>query len=153
MDRLPEIFARQSRRVALIAESFRRLTGRSLLENGATDPDSLWTAPLAVVAHDTAADPVFFFGNRLVLALFEMTPAAFAALPSRLSAEPGSRAERAELLARVARDGFMTDYSGVRVSARGRRFRIHRATVWNLLDEEGRIQGQAAAFAEWTFLA
>jgi hypothetical protein len=147
------MFASQGERIALIAGSFRRLIGRPLLADGADDAASVWAAPLAVVAHDTAADPVFFFGNRMALELFEMTPAAFAALPSRLSAEPGSRAERAELLARVARDGFMADYSGVRVSAGGKRFRIRRATVWNLIDDHGRVHGQAAAFADWTALA
>lgn len=152
MDMLPDFFAAHRARIALIASSFARLTGRPLLAGGAGDPDSLWAAPLVIVAHGTQADPIFFFGNRKALELFQMTPQAFAALPSRLSAEPISRESRAALLARVTRDGFVDDYAGVRVSATGRRFQITNATVWNLIDDAGRPQGQAAAFAEWLAL-
>jgi hypothetical protein len=53
------------------------------------------------------------------------------------------------LLERVRDHGFIDDYAGVRVSATGRRFRIERAVVWNLLDEAGRLHGQAATFAHW----
>ena len=73
-------------------------------------------------------------------------------MPSRLSAEPDLRSERAALMARVTRDGFIDDYSGVRVSATGRRFRIQKATVWNLDDDAGTRHGQAAAFSDWAFL-
>lgn len=136
-------------RLALIAASHMRLTGRHLVLPGDDPAAALWTARCAVVAHGTEADPVFFFGNRIALDLFEMTPEAFAALPSRLSAEPMLRDKRQALLERVARDGFIDDYSGVRVSATGRRFRIERATVWNLVDEAGAAHGQAAAFGRW----
>jgi hypothetical protein len=96
---------------------------------------------------------VFFFGNRVALELFEMDFAAFIALPSRLSAEPLLRNERKRLLARVAADGIISDYSGVRVSSTGRRFRIERATVWNLIDSQGVRHGQAALFDRWTPLS
>jgi hypothetical protein len=42
------------------------------------------------------------------------------------------------------------DYSGVRVSKSGRRFRIERAIVWNLTDAAGTHCGQAASFDRWT---
>jgi len=135
-------------RLALIAASHARLLGKPLL---AADDDDIarlmWIAPQAIVAHGLEADPVFFYGNRMALQFFEMDFAAFTRLPSRLSAEPVARAERAQLLARVSRDGFIDDYAGVRVSATGRRFRIERATVWNLIDEHGQCHGQAASFA------
>jgi hypothetical protein len=70
-------------------------------------------------------------------------------LPSRRSAEPRAQAERRRLLDRVSQHGWIDDYSGVRVAASGRRFRIAAATVWNLLDETGTAVGQAAAFARW----
>jgi hypothetical protein len=44
------------------------------------------------------------------------------------------------------------NYSGIRISASGRRFRIENATVWNLADAGGRIHGQAATFHHWTYL-
>jgi hypothetical protein len=37
----------------------------------------------------------------------------------------------------------------VRISRSGRRFEIVRATVWNVLDEQGNPAGQAAAFDQW----
>jgi hypothetical protein len=139
-------------RLALIAESFRRLVGQDLAGGGADLADALWAAPRAILAHGTEAEPVFFYGNRLTLRLFETTAEAFVATPSRLSAEPTHRAERARLLAEVARRGFIDDYSGVRISATGRRFRIEQAIVWNLVDAQGALHGQAASFARWTRL-
>ena len=129
-------------RLALIAESYHRLTGRQLLEAGET----LWAASRAIVAHGTEDDPVFFYGNRLALQRFEMSFAEFVRLPSRLSAEPQGREVRAALMERVTRQGFVDDYSGMRISSRGRRFMISNATVWNLLDEAGVYHGQAAVF-------
>lgn len=139
-------------RLALIAESHFRLTGRRLVDEGANPADLLWASPFVIVAHDTAPDPVFFFGNSRALALFETTPEDFTVMPSRLSAEAELRAERARLMARVTRDGFIDDYSGIRISATGRRFRIDRATVWNLADAAGCLHGQAAAFGNWTIM-
>lgn len=134
--------------MTLIEESFARLTGRPLLGPGET----LWDAPRAIVAHGTEADPIFFYGNRLALGLFELSAGDFARLPSRLSAEPLLREERQTLLERVSRDGFIDDYAGIRISSTGRRFRIEQATVWNLVDAEGRLHGQAATFDRWTRL-
>ena len=45
--------------------------------------------------------------------------------------------------------GAIEDYAGVRVSANGRRFMIEGATVWNVVDEDGRYYGQAATFPRW----
>lgn len=138
-------------RLALIAESFARLTGHALLDAPVTAA-ALWRAPMVILAHGTGADPVFFYGNALALELFELTAEALLRTPSRLSAETPDRAERARLLDEVARRGFIDDYAGVRVSSTGRRFRIEQATVWNLVDAAGGLHGQAAAFARWTRL-
>ncbi len=138
-------------KVLLIIESYRRLTGKALLatKNEASPQAGLWRAPCVVAAHGLEADPIFFYGNRLALEVFEMDFESFTRLPSRFSAEPLLREERARLLERVTRNGFIDDYSGVRISASGRRFRIESATVWNLIDGEGRCHGQAATFDRW----
>ena len=60
--------------------------------------------------------------------------------------------ERARLLDRVTRDGWINDYEGVRISATGKRFRISNAAVWNLTDIRGNALGQAAAFTDWTYV-
>jgi hypothetical protein len=139
-------------RLSLIAESFARLTGRPLLEPSDDLAAALWTAPFVLLAHGTEPDPLFFYGDRLALELFELTPEQLLRTPSRLSAEAPDRAERERLLDQVSRRGVIEDYAGVRVSATGRRFRIEQATVWNLIDETGESHGQAAAFDRWTRL-
>jgi len=113
---------------------------------------ALFHAPFAVVSHDTADDPVFNYANQKALELFEMDWQSITHTPSRLSAETVNREERQRLLAQVSANGFIDDYSGVRISASGRRFRIENATVWNLVDAEGRNAGQAAMFSNWLFV-
>lgn len=134
-------------RVALIAASFERLLGKPLASAGPDCVETLWNAPQAIVAHGTDDDPVFFFGNRAALAAFETTFEEFTRLPSRLSAEAPLRGERQTLLDRVTANGFIDDYAGIRISAKGRRFRIENAIVWNLIDADGTVRGQAATFA------
>ncbi len=140
------------RKIARIATSYEALAGHPLVEPGDDVASALWSAPAAIVAHGTEPDPVFFFGNETALRLFEMSFAAFTQLPSRLSAEPLQREERARLLGRVAQSGLITDYAGIRISATGRRFQIANCAVWNLTDEAGRPAGQAACFSDWTML-
>jgi hypothetical protein len=76
----------------------------------------------------------------------------FVALPSRKSAEAIDRAERQKLLDSVSKYGFVDDYQGVRISATGRRFRIERATVWNVVDSSKVYNGQAAVILHWSVL-
>ena len=136
----------------LIVNSYQQVMGRPLVPAGEDDGElwrTLWNAPRVVVAHGTQPDPVFCYGNRLALELFELDWTAFTALPSRYSAEPLAREERAALLDRVSRFGFIDDYAGVRISSTGKRFRISKATVWNLMDADGVYRGQAAAFSDW----
>lgn len=137
-------------RIALIAASHARLTGRVLVAQDGDVAAALWSLPAVVLAHGTEPDPLFFYANRAALDLFGLTAAEAIALPSRYSAERAERAERLRLLERVSRDGFIDDYAGVRVAKDGSRFRIARATVWNLIDAAGERHGQAATFADWT---
>ena len=139
----------------MLAESHHRWTGRRLgpAEN---DPRGLarflFEAPMVIVSHGTEADPVLNYGNAAALALWEMSWEELMRTPSRLTAESPERAERARLLETVTTHGFIDDYSGIRISRSGRRFRIARATVWNLVSAEGAPTGQAATFSDWTFL-
>ena len=134
--------------------SHRDLTGRDLIAtpSGADDvaiATALYHAPQVILAHNAGEDPVFIYANLCTQRLWELSWDAFLALPSRQSAAPHARAERAALLARVRLRGFIDDYRGERVSASGRRFTIEQATVWNLPSGSGR-SGQAATFARWT---
>lgn len=138
-----------------MARSLMRWTGRELWP-GTIDPLELaakvYEAPFVLVAHGGEADPVLNYGNRAALGLWEMTWEEFTCTPSRLTAEAPNREERARLLETVTRRGFIDDYSGVRISRTGRRFRIARATVWNLINENNQPCGQAARFDRWEFL-
>ena len=141
--------------VSILRRSLRQWTGRDLVScelSPETAARKVYFASFALVSHTTDPDPVFNYGNATALELFEMTWEAFTALPSRRSAEPLAREERARLLARVARDGYIDDYSGVRIAQSGKRFLIEGATVWNLLDEAGSYCGQAAMFDRWLHL-
>lgn len=137
-------------RLRVLAECFQRLTGAPLLpqlpDDGTELAAALWSAPFAIVAHGTEADPIFFYGNRYALACFEMTFADFTRLPSRLSAEPVNQAAREQALREVAERGWLAGYSGMRIAQSGRRFRITECTLWNLADAAGTPQGQAAIF-------
>lgn len=150
---LPHLTNEQRLRIVCIADSYQRLTGRPLVSVEGDPVEALWTAPLAIVSHGTEPDPIFYFGNRTALTLFEMDFATFTRLPSRFSAEPLLREERARLLERVTRDGIIEDYAGVRISATGKRFHISNASVWNLTDGTGTAVGQAATFSEWVYVA
>ena len=140
---IPEA-ALQDPRLSLIFDSYHRLTGKNLIER--FDPLAMWNADRAIVAHGLEADPVFFYGNRMALQCFAMDFDAFTRLPSRLSAEPLAQPLRARLLDEVAKQGYVDNYSGVRIARSGERFTISDGTVWNLVDEKGVCHGQAATF-------
>lgn len=143
----------QAASAELIVASHLRLVRRALLPAAGASDDlalRLYHATFCVLAHDTAPDPAFFYANLAAQQRFEMCWRDMVRLPSRLSAEPLLREERARLLACVSRQGYIDDYAGIRISASGRRFMIQRATVWNLVDADGRAVGQAAAFSEWS---
>jgi MEKHLA domain len=139
---------------ALLTGSYRRVVGRPLVpESVAARYAPRWLygqAPFILLAHDTAPDPVFIYANRTAQRCFEYGWAEFIGLPSRLSAERPSRDERQGLLNEVSRRGFVDGYQGVRIAKSGRRFRIEAATVWNLVDVDGVLRGQAALVPRWT---
>ncbi len=108
-------------------------------------------APFALLAHDTASDPLFIYANQTAQRCFEYGWEEFVGLPSRLSAEPGTpQEERAALLRSVAEHRYATGYCGVRISKSGSRFWIEDGTVWDLVDADGVQHGQAAVFHTWS---
>jgi len=137
----------------MLARSLKHFTGRELWPgnlSAAELAEQVFHAPFVLVSHGTEADPVLNYGNQA--ALWEMSWAELTRTPSRLTAEAPNREERARLLAAVARRGFIDDYSGIRISKTGRRFRLAQATVWNLLAENDQPCSQAAMFSDWKFL-
>ena len=141
--------------IQMIARSLKHWTGRELMPGNYTPgefAEKVFRAPLVLISHGIEPDPMLNFGNATALALWEMSWTELTHTPSRLTAEAPNREERTRLLAAVTARGFIDDYSGIRITRGGRRFRISRATVWNLLDENGNYSGQAATFSDWDFL-
>ena len=142
--------------VALLRHSFRHWTKRELVSPAMSHQDAarfLFQARFAVVSHDTAKDPIFNYANQTALSLFAMSWEDFTSLPSRMSAGPMEQPERQRLMDEVTGNGFIDNYSGVRIGRHGRRFLIENAVIWNLVEPHtGIYKGQAALIKEWKFL-
>ncbi|MEQ1629366.1 MAG: MEKHLA domain-containing protein [Gallionella sp.] len=133
--------------VALLRYSYHHWTGLHLVDAQLDDLaaiTALRDSPLAVVSHDTAADPIFNYANSAALQLFEMDWDSFTRLPSRLSAETANQEKRGKALEEVAQQGYTQGYAGIRIASSGRRFWIRDTTIWNVVSPEGVFMGQAA---------
>ena len=143
--------------VERILSSHQQAFGRPLLAGTGPTRDrrqaaqELFAAATVVLAHDGGTDPRFVYANRAALQLWRRPWRELVGLPSRLSAPPAQRDERAAALRR-ARQGANADYSGIRVDSRGRRFRLEGARLFSLHDGADRTDGQAACFSRWHWL-
>lgn len=134
-------------RACEILDSYRRLLGRDLVErsgDAAEDARRLFDLPLAVLAHDTSPAPLLDWANLAAARAFDATPEGLLGRASSATAPPDAVADRRQLFEILARRGFVTGYSGVRISLTGRRFVIEDVTVFSLADETGRPAGHAA---------
>lgn len=140
--------------IEMLLDSYRRLLGKPLLEGAAGQSlgQQAFVADFALLSHNTDVAPLFNYANRMALELFEFSWAEFIGMPSRLSAEPINREAREQLLAQVTSQGFIDNYSGVRIAKSGKRFLIERAVVWNVYDSRQNYYGQAACFSDWRLL-
>jgi PAS domain S-box-containing protein len=141
----------------LLTGSYQRLVGRALLPGTVAACDaSRWLyeeAPFVLLAHDASPDPLFIYANRAAQRRFEYSWEEFVGMPSRLSAEAPNRDERQAFLDQVLQQGFADNFRGQRITKSGRRFWIEAATVWNLIDVDGNLRGQAALVPRWTDIA
>jgi hypothetical protein len=96
------------------------------------------------------ADPILNYGNQAALDLWETTWEQLIRTPSRQTTEPFDQEERTRMLALAEQQGYFTGYRGIRVSARGQRFLVEGATVWNVLNHRNQRVGQAATFSRWS---
>jgi PAS domain S-box-containing protein len=139
---------------ALLSESYQRLVGTPMADRElATADGARWLyldAPFCLLAHNTSPDPTFVYANRAAQHRFGYSWEEFVGLPSRLSAGEPDQRERAEFMDTVRRQGYIDDYRGLRVAKSGARFWIEDATVWNLIDSDGALRGQAALIRRWT---
>lgn len=112
----------------------------------AADAELLDALPAIVLAHNGADDPVFTYANHAAAALWRTTIDQLVGMPSRLSAAPEHRDERAQALGSALDTGVIRDYSGQRQALDGTRFMIHDATLWTFVN----AKGQAATFTDWS---
>ncbi|WP_238403959.1 MEKHLA domain-containing protein [Paenibacillus paridis] len=139
---------------SLLLGSYRKWTGNELLALRAEADlrEQLFHAPTVILSHGAEPDPVLNYGNAAGLGLWEMEWDTFTRTPSRLTAEPMERQERDRFFEAVTANGYVDNYTGIRISSTGRRFYIVNATVWNVVDELGVYRGQAAAFSDYRYL-
>lgn len=161
-----------------LLSSFQRCTGKLLLPSGpecstlTLSPlltrelvQSLFEAPFVVVSHGIQADPIFNYGNRKALELWELSWDELTQMPSRKTAEVEFQGARSQMLAEALHKGYVDHYEGIRISSTGRRFRILDGIIWNVVDEmvvdeagdaselsEAHCWGQAAMFSRYEFL-
>ena len=142
----------------LLIESYFRKTQRPLFTEEidiSKASQALWEAPFAVVAHDASEpEPLFVYANAKALDLFETDWEQFTGgIPSTRSADPEKEVqeERTALLNKVLEQGYCDDYQGWRRSFKGARFKISKATVFNVDSPSGQRVGQAAVIREWEY--
>ncbi|MCY4044065.1 MAG: MEKHLA domain-containing protein [Cellvibrionales bacterium] len=143
--------------LSTVVESYQRCYSEPMFADtyqGSELVEKVWQAAFALVSHGTEDDPIFNFANQTALDLFEMDFETFTSLPSKQSAENEklTQTERDALLKEVTNSGCIDNYSGVRISAKGRRFFVENARVWNLTDTAGKHVGQAALLRQWKFI-
>ena len=140
--------------IQILCYSFQHWTGKPLIQISREDSPLeiaklLFNADLVVVSHGNQSDPVLNYGNQKALDLWKMDWQTFTSTPSRFTAEPIERSERKQLLAQAKSQGYISNYRGIRIGSNGDRFYINQAIIWNVVDQEGKLWGQAATFHDW----
>lgn len=139
----------------LLLDNYQNLLGHELIErkgNSEEQAKALFFSPFAVASHGTEADPIYNYGNQVILDLWERNWDEFVQTPSRLSAEPILREERQKILDKTTTQGYLKNYQCVRISRNGQRYKIEDIIIWNLQDDQGKYCGQAATFSNWSVL-
>ncbi|WP_055076437.1 MEKHLA domain-containing protein [Pseudanabaena sp. 'Roaring Creek'] len=144
--------------IQLLLYSFHHWTGNDLIpiadrQSPLEIANSLFNANFVVVSHGTQADPILNYGNQKALDLWKMDWQTLTSTPSRYTAEPIERSEREQLLAQAKSQGYISNYRGIRIASNGDRFYIDRAIIWNVVDKNNKLWGQAATFANWEAIA
>ena len=138
-----------------LLDSYVRLIKQEFITRDGTlqeQAERLFNSTFVVASHGLQDDPILNYGNQAALNLWEMDWEQFTQTPSRLTAEPVNREERARMLEQAQTHGYISNYRGIRISSTGKRFLVERATVWTIQKPDGTPLGQAASFSDWTYL-
>ncbi len=144
--------------IQLLLYSFHHWTGNDLIpitnhQSPLATANLLFNADFVIVSHGTQADPILNYGNQKALDLWKMDWQTLTSTPSRYTAEPMERSEREQLLAQAKSQGYISNYRGIRIASNGDRFYIDQAIIWNVVDRQGKLWGQAATFRNWDAIA
>lgn len=139
----------------ILLNSYQNLLGKDLIDRNISVEEQakrLFLAPFVVLSHGRESDPIYNYGNKIVLELWERDWDDLTKMPSRLSAEKMLRKERQQLLDQANNKGYITNYQGIRISKTGKRYQIKDVILWNLIDENNQYCGQGATFSQWILL-
>ena len=144
--------------IQLLLYSFHHWTGDDLIsitnhQSPLETANQIFNADFVIVSHGTQADPILNYGNQKALDLWKMDWQTLTSTPSCYTAESMERSEREQLLAQAKSQGYISNYRGIRIASNGDRFYIDRAIIWNVVDQQGKLWGQAATFHNWDAIA
>jgi len=136
----------------LLVESFRRKVGRPIhpsIEDveitAATQ--TVYEGPFVLLSH--TPDRKYNYANKAAQNLWGYTWEEFIGMESSKSAQPDDTQEQSQrdaLLAKAEEQGYIDNYSGVRIRKDGTKFRVSGLTLWNVESPSGTFLGQAAVF-------
>ncbi|MGH8559991.1 MAG: MEKHLA domain-containing protein [Methylococcales bacterium] len=132
--------------IDILRTSLRHWSGQDLVESEMGSREAaeyLYNAPFALLSHDTGADPMFNYANRIAQKLFGMNWSEIIGMHSRCSTEPENQEGWDRLLQAVSNRGYVDHYQGVRISRNGRRFLVSNTIVRNPIGPDGKFYGQA----------
>ena len=139
-----------------LLDSYAHWVKQELIDRSGTpleQAERLFNSPFVVASHGAEDDPILNYGNQTALNLWRMDWEEFTRTPSRLTAEPVNREERARMLEQAKTQGYIADYRGVRISSTGTRFLVDQAIIWNIHKPDGTTIGQGATFSDWKHLS
>lgn len=145
-----------------LIRSYRELTGKDLVSKdlALTNPEAaakeLFFSPRVIVSHGIQAGPegpILNYGNARALRAWKASWEELTSTASIYTADVDNREKRAEVMQKVTENGFVTDYSGIRIAFDKTKFRIEGVDIWNVVDNDSGLRiGQAATFSEMTLL-
>lgn len=136
----------------IILNSYQQLLNKELIDRNGdelTQSKNLFFTDFVVFSHNTDLDPIYNYGNKKGLQLWEMDWQQLNNTPSRTTTQPLLREQREDLLAETTTKGYVKNCQGIRISRTGKKYQIKDITIWNLVDEKEKFCGQAATFSQW----
>jgi hypothetical protein len=139
----------------ILLDSYKQLLAKELIIRKGSKIEQakqLFFAPFVVISHGIEADPIYNYGNKSGLILWERSWEELRKTPSRTSAEPLLREERQQLLTETKNQEYVINRQAIRISKTGKKYQINDITIWNLYNQKNKYCGQAATFSDWILL-